>query len=402
MQNEKTLLVAAFAMIATAMPALAAGVAIPSVDAPPINAQFGVQYNSNVSGSSGALAAARGLTKADEIFSPALAVNYAKQLGIFSFGLQGTGGYDFYASNTILNRERIGVQGGATTLLSGCQLTARGSYQRRQSDLADLNVITTKNTQEDVVAGFDGVCNGFGRLVPSVSVQESWSNNSAPILFSSDYQSLSASGGLLYGAGSLGDISLTGQYIDTQFQNRLIPLFGGSQEDGYKVYSGGVHYEKDLDAAFRVALSLAETSLSYDGIAQNFSGVTYDATLFYHPDSRFQAQINFARRTSPSNYLNAAYSVDQTLQGDASYRLTARLKAGLGASNKRQSFAGADLNFATDLTKQSVTSFYGSLGFNITSRMNLDLTARHDQRHADLAGYSYAATMVGLTLSQAF
>jgi hypothetical protein len=397
MRKENTLLVAALAMAVTTMPALAAGVAIPSVDAPPINAQFGVQYNSNVTGSSGAIAAARGLTKADEIFSPALAVNYAKQLGIFSFGLQGTGGYDFYASNTILNRERIGVQGGATTLLSGCQLTARSSYMRRQSDLADLNVANTKNTQEDVVAGFDGVCNGFGRLVPSVSVQESWTNNSAPLLFSSDYQSLSVSGGLLYGAGSLGDISLTGQYIDTQFQNRLIPLFAGSQEDGYKVYSGGVHYEKDLDAAFRVALSLAETSLTYDG-----TGVTYDATLFYHPDSRFQAQVNFARRTSPSNYLNAAYSVDQIIQGDASYRLTARLRAGLGVSNKRQSFAGADLNFATDLTKQSVTSFYGSLGFNITSRMNLDFVARHDQRHADLAGYSYAATMVGLTLSQAF
>ena len=89
-------------------------------------------------------------------------------------------------------------------------------------------------------------------------------------------------------------------------------------------------------------------------------------------------------------------------RADASYRLTARLRAGLGVSNKRQNFAGADLNFATDLTKQSVTSFYGSLGFNITSRMNLDFVARHDQRHADLAGYSYAATQVGLTLSQAF
>jgi hypothetical protein len=399
MRSEKTLLAtAAMAMMVTAMPALAAGVTIPGADAP----QIGVQYNSNVAASSGAIAAARGLTRADEIFSPALAVNYSKQLGIFSFGLQGTGGYDFYASNTILNRERIGVQGGATTQLSGCQLTARSSYMRRQSDLADLNVITTKNTEEDVVAGLDAVCNGFGRLVPSVSVQESWSNNSAPVRIASDYQSLSAQGSLLYGAGSLGDISLTGQYVDTQFQNRLIPLFAGSQEDGYKVYSGGVHYEKDLDAAFRVALSLSETSLSYNGLNLNFSGLTYDATLSYHPDSRFQVQALFARRTSPSNYLNAAYSVDQVLQADATYRLTARLRAGLGASNKRQNFAGADLNFATDLTKQSVTSFYGSLGFNITSRMNLDFVARHDQRHADLLGYSYAATQVGLTLSQAF
>jgi hypothetical protein len=34
--------------------------------------------------------------------------------------------------------------------------------------------------------------------------------------------------------------------------------------------------------------------------------------------------------------------------------------------------------------------------------MNLALYARHDQRHADLAVYSYAANQIGLTLSQAF
>ncbi|MGZ5925677.1 MAG: hypothetical protein ACXWLJ_03285, partial [Rhizomicrobium sp.] len=151
-----------------------------------------------------------------------------------------------------------------------------------------------------------------------------------------------------------------------------------------------------------VALSLSQTSLSYDGLGLNFSGLTYDATLSYHPDSRFQVQASYARHTSPSNYFNAAYSVDQILQGDISYRLTSRLKAGLGVSNRRQNFVGSDLNLATDLTKQSITSFNASLGLNITERMNLALFARHDQRHADLAAYGYAATQVGLTLSQAF
>ncbi len=402
MRSEKTLLGAAIAIMVTAMPAWAAGVAIPGADAPPINAQIGVTYNSNVAGSSPAFASLRGLTRSDEIFSPALQVNYSKQLGIESFYLQGTGGYDFYASNTILNRERIGVQGGAVTQLSPCQFTVRGSYMRRQSDLEDLNVITTKNTAEDVVAGLDVVCSGFGRLVPSASVQQTWSDNSAPILFTSDFQSLSAQGSLAYSAGNWGNISLIGAYVDTQFQNRLIPLPTGFQKDGYKVYSGGVHYEKDLDAALHVAASLSETSLSYDGLGLNFSGLTYDGSLTYTPDSRFMAEVSFARHTSPSNYLNAAYSVDQILQGDVSYRLTSRLKAGLGVSNRKQNFVGSDLNSATDLTKQSVTSFNGSLGFNVTERMNLALYVRHDQRHADLAAYSYAANQIGLTLSQAF
>jgi len=316
--------------------------------------------------------------------------------------VQGTGGYDFYANNTILNRERIGVQGGASTQLDACQFTARGSFMRRQSDLQDLNIGPVNNTEEDVTAGLDVTCAGFGRLIPSASVQQTWATNTAPFRASSDYQTLSASGSLMYQAGNWGDISLIGQYSDTQFQNRFIPLFSTFREDGYTVYSGGVHYEKDLDAVFKIAVSLSETSLNYNGAAQNFSGLTYDARLTYHPGSRIEATAYFGRLTNASNRLDAAYSVDQILQGDLSYRLTARLKAGLGVLNKKQNFGGANLIFATDLTKQSVTSFYGSLGFNVTSRMNLAFIARHDQKHGDLAGYNYASTLLGLTLSQSF
>lgn len=402
MRMDKAFLVAAAATLLAGGPALAAPVAIPAPDAPPINLQMGIQYHSNVSGSSAAFSSARGLSRSDVIFSPAAAINYSKQLGLLSVFTQGTVGYDFYANNDILNRERIGVLGGAAVQLDGCQLTGRGTYMRRQSDLEDLNVGVAKNTEEDIIAGADVVCNGFGRLVPSVSVQQTWANNSANTRFSSDYEAFSVSGALMYQAGSFGDISLIGQYLDTDFQNRLIPVFAGFQNDGYKVYSGGLRYHRELGATFDVTASVSETSLDYGGVAQNFSGLTYDATLAYHPDSRLLLTAYFARQTNASNRLGAAYSIDQIIQGDASYRLTSRLRAGLGVSNKHQKFAGADLIFATDITKQSVTSFYGSLGFNITSRMNLAFIARNVQRHADVAAYSYADNQVGLTLSQSF
>jgi hypothetical protein len=286
--------------------------------------------------------------------------------------------------------------------MSGCQLTPRVSYMRRQSDLQDLTVVITKNTAEDISVGMDVVCNGFGRLVPSASVQQTWSNNSSSGLLSSDYQSFSAHAGLGYQAGSFGTISLVGQYADTQYDNRFVPLVASLQRDGYKVYSGGVHYEKPLGATLEIGASVYQTSLSYDGLGSNFSGITYDGTITYRPDSRLDLTAHFGRQTSPSNYLNAAYSIDQILSADAHYRVTSRLLAGLGVSNTKQNFEGSNLIFATDLTKQSVTSFYGSLGFNVTSRMNLAFVARNVQRHADLAAYNYADNQIGLTLSQAF
>lgn len=402
MRIEKAIFATAVALIVNAAPALAAGVAIPAADAPPINVQLGIRYDSNVAASNGALASSRGLQQEDEIFSPAVAVNYSKQLGSLAFFTQGTLGYDFYANNDILNRERIGVLAGVSAQMSGCQLTPRVSYMRRQSDLQDLNVAITKNTQEDVTVGMDVVCNGFGRLVPSASVQQTWATNSTGALFSTDYQSFSANAGLGYQAGSFGTISLVGQYGDTQYDNRFIPLLPALHRDGYKVYSGGLHYEKPIGGTLEIGASIYETSLSYDGLGLNFSGITYDATATYHPDSRFDVTAHFGRQTSPSNFLNAAYSIDQILSADAHYRLTSRLTAGVGASNKLQKFQGANLISATDLSKQSVTSFYGSLGFNVTSRMNLSLIARNMHRHADLGAYSYTDNQIGLTLSQAF
>src|SRR5689334_9727859 len=128
MRIEKAIIVAAAALVVNAMPALAAPVAIPAADAPLINLQMGVRYDSNVAASNGAFATARGLSREDEIFSPSVGINYAKQLGSFGFFTQGTLGYDFYANNDRLNRERIGILAGVTTQMAGCQLTPRTSY----------------------------------------------------------------------------------------------------------------------------------------------------------------------------------------------------------------------------------------------------------------------------------
>ena len=237
-----------------------------------------------------------------------MAVNYTKQLGALAFFTQGTVGYDFYANNDILNRERIGILAGVSAQMSGCQLTPRTSYMRRQSDLQDLNVGVTKNTQEDVSVGLDVVCNGFGRLIPSASVQQTWATNSSNSLFSTDYQSFSANAGLGYQAGSFGTISLVGQYADTQYDNRFIPFLSSLHRDGYKVYSGGLHYERPIGATLEVGASVYQTSLSYDGLGLNFSGITYDGTVTYHPDSRFDVTAHFGRQTSPSE--RGSYDVD--------------------------------------------------------------------------------------------
>ena len=78
------------------------------------------------------------------------------------------------------------------------------------------------------------------------------------------------------------------------------------------------------------------------------------------------------------------------------------LKLGLGASDNRQAYQGAALRPGVDLTRESVKSFFGTIGYNVTPNLSVNLGINQDQRHADVAGYSYASTRFSLSVSQAF
>jgi hypothetical protein len=193
----------------------------------------------------------------------------------------------------------------------------------------------------------------------------------------------------------------------------LTPL--GTQEDGYKVYSGGLHLVHHFGSEVDFLISSSETSLrSHSAASSNFDGITYDSSLIYRIGPRFQTTLAFSRKVNPSNrldpnfsiqsnsFLDASYSIAQTYQAEADYHITSRFLVGFGASDTKSAFKGAALVPGFDLAKESVKSFFGSLGFNITPELSVHLTANQDQRHADVIGYSYASTRFGLSISQAF
>src|ERR1700755_3164540 len=122
--------------------------AAPSPETPPVTVLFSGTYFSNIAASSAAFAAARGLTRADVLYAPALNVNLVQPMGGLSLFLAWQAGYDIHQKNSILDRERLNLQAGADAQLEGCTATPSGSYSRFQSDLADLSVVATKNTQE--------------------------------------------------------------------------------------------------------------------------------------------------------------------------------------------------------------------------------------------------------------
>ncbi|HWY60338.1 MAG TPA: outer membrane beta-barrel protein [Rhizomicrobium sp.] len=376
---------------------------VPDPNIPPIRAQADIVYNSNVTASSRALATQNGLALADQIYTPSLDVNFVRQLGLDSFSLVGQGGYDFYQRNTILNRERLNAQSAFAAQLDGCQVTLQGSFSRAQSTIQNLTIATVNDTVEDISGGLKGVCNQTGRLVPSVSVTQDWTTNSALQLLTSDARSTATQGSIMYRNSPLGDISLLGQYTEAQFPHRLLPTALGLREDGYKLYSGGLQLEHHFGSDVDFSISVSEDSLkSNSRIGPKFNGITYDSSLVYRIDTRLQARLGFSRKTNPSNLLNASYSIAQAYSAEADYHLTSRLLSTLGASQTRSDLNGFALVPGVDLTRESVKSFFGTLRFDITPLLSVNLTANQDQRHADVIGYTYASTRFGLSISQAF
>jgi hypothetical protein len=266
-----------------------------------------------------------------------------------------------------------------------------------------LSVLITKNTEETLTGSFDGVCNQTGRLVPSVTVTQTWDDNDNLTLETSDYRTFSTQGSILYREPLLGDVSLFGQYVQTRFPHRLFATASGVKADGYTTYVGGAKVDHHFGSQLDFQFSLSDTSLRSDsGFSPNFNGITYNAVLTYQVGPRLSLVGEATRETNPSNRLDAAYSIGEVYSASANYLLTTELKLGLGASDNREAYKGAALRPGIDLTRESVKSFFGTLGYNITPNLSVNLGINQDQRHADVAGYSYASTRFSLSVSQAF
>ena len=376
--------------------------AVPDPASPPVTVLFSGTYFTNVAGSSETFAAARGLKRNDVLYSPSVNLNLAEPMGGLSLFATGQAGYDIHQRNSILDRERLNLSAGANAQVAGCTATPSAGYSRFQSDLADLSVIATKNTQEIVIGELDVTCGQFGRLVPSGSFTQTWAGNSALPYKPSDYRSTAGNGSLAYNAGSIGEISLIGEYAQTTYPHRAILGTAGLQSDGYDHYSAGIHYQRPIGGSLEFGASLSQTWISYQGIGNNFSGITYDASLTYHASPRLNLSVLASRQTLPSNYLNAAYSVAESYSATAAYKLSTRLSASIGATSTHSNYTGAALLTGVDLTSQTYQSFYGSLAYTLSPSFNVSLTAGQDQRHADVLGYSYSGAHIGLSLSKSF
>ena len=372
-----------------------------------------VLYDSNVTGTSAALAAQRGLNLSDIVVSPGVHFDLARPIGRETVYLQGSAGYDFHLKNSILNRESLDIRPGVLGQFGRCQTGLGGDYTRAQSDLAELALtpaglpspIQEQNVLEVKQIAVNASCGTAAGLAPNVSVSETWTSNSSVIEQFTNSKTFSVSGGIGYRRPVLGSISLFGSYSHTDYPDRsgALSLAVGSLADAFETVSGGVTYTRSIGSRLQGTASVSFTKLSTSGTTRpGFQGITYSGGLTYQASTRLQFSGNINRATTPSNRLNSTYSIEELYSGRASYLLSRRITVSTGASLAHNTYDGVPFPLGFDLTDEKIYTVYGDVTLQLNRRISLDLNVEHLQRNANFPGLSYPDTRVGLTARARF
>jgi hypothetical protein len=357
-----------------------------------------VQYDSNIARSSREAAAARGLTVADELFTPSGDFTLARQFGRQILFVQGNASYVFHDHNSILDRENIDVTGGVNAHLARCQEIVTGGYQIQQADLADVSRQIVANVVETKSVGMTADCGRATGLAPTVTVNQTWRDYSAVGYAGNNANTTAVSAGLAYRRPALGSLSLFGSYSSTDFPDR--PLSPVTTETfGYEFYSVGLTYERRLGGRIQGIASVSYSELDGNSpTLPGFRGVTFSVDVTYQMRPRLVLHASASRATTPSGRIGSDYSVDEIYQADVTYSVGSRLSFGVTGVHKSQDFHGDTVGPPLDLTHSIIDSAFATATFHLNRRISFILNAGDEERSANFPGESYSSTRVGLTV----
>ena len=360
-----------------------------------------VLYDSNLLRRPSGQGEIEGFERDDFRITPGLSVDILLPISRQSVFLTGTVGYDFYARNTQLNRERMALVGGANLSAGGgCSSQITGSYSRAQSDLADLFVVgDLKNTEERRGIGARLTCGGAIGLTPGLGFRHETVKNSDVSRQRSDYTTNSYEADIGYSRPTFGRLAVFGRYTDSSYPNRA---FLGI-EDGVETYSTGVSFQREIGSRLRGSISGGYTWVKpkLPGTPE-FSGVSYSADIIYIPSERLQLAIGFSREAQLSNLLDISYSITESYHFDGTYAFGSDLELSFGTSYSTRDFELSPA-FPPLVPQTGDKTYLTHVGLSRqwNDRLSSALDVSQERRDSNNPFLDYKSTRVGLTLSLA-
>jgi hypothetical protein len=369
-----------------------------------VDARLSAYYDTNVARTSEAVAAARGLEKDDYVVTPMLAANIVQPIGQQALFLDGLVGYDFHANNKILDRRRYNVTGGATGVVGPCRPIVYGNYRVLQSDLADLNLTSTENTQTSKGIAAGATCGRGVGVGGSLTVQRVDVKNSADRLTVQDYTAETLFASVNYGNPNLVNAALFYSHASNEYPNRIIP--GRPVGDGFFTDTVGLRLDRRFGSRLSAGAAVSGTRLKREFAPapqkQKINATTYQADATYRAGNRLVLSVNAARNVRPSDRPGKLYDIAEQLEGSARYRLGSRFSVTLGHLYSDVASNVDTLAVGAVVTNSITNSTYGQIEFRRVGNGSLTFDVRHERRNTNLPSFDYTSTRVGLTAAYSF
>lgn len=370
-----------------------------------IGASGEIIYDDNATRSNGERARLRGLSKDDFIFRPGATIDVLLPFGRQALAVGGTVGYDFYANNSRLNRERIALDANAALQFAQCNGSIYGSFARQQSDLADLTfgpgALDITNTSTVSSLGASASCGRQIGFRPTASITFTRGRNSDERRQFSNNNSTSISGGVTYARPVLGTFTLFGSYTRSTFPDRG-RLFG-FPDDGFESKAVSGRFERQIGSRMTGSIEAGYSNVtSKRAGVPAFSGLTGAISLNVRATDRIQASISASRAASASNTFAANYSINTSVGLEASYAVSDRLVLSAGGVYASRDLRGEVPVFGPTIGGDETVSIHADAGYRLNDRIRLGLALNRVDRSAENRIYDFASNRVSLSARLGF
>lgn len=341
-----------------------------------------------------------GPDEGDVRISPGLDVDISLPIGRQRVFLSGFAGYDFYASNSRLDRERILLDGGADLRVVGSCLTAiNASLARLQGDLANgLSLFSLPNTEERTAIGADVTCGRNPGLQPSVGYTHQRVKNSNRSFNRTNSTSDSFRASLAFARPTFGALSVYGTHSNARYDDRipLAPGIPAGLREGIETYGVGIRYQREIGARLRGTISAGYTWVNPKLGGPRFRGADYSAGVNYRASERLAINLDARRRAELPNLINALYAITDSVQLSATYRLNPRVSLNLGSSYQYRKLKSSEIFVGQPLfaTRDELLLLNAGAGYDVGQRLRLNLGFTHQQRRSDNDLFRYNANQI--------
>lgn len=350
-------------------------------------------HDSNLARSSREVAELRGLERSDFRYSPGVDLQIQRQLSRQLLFLSADIGYDFHRRNTQLNRHRLLIEAGARLQFSRCTGNLVAGYSSKQSEIGDLlDLADVRNLERTRSLGFDARCGGPIGLVPSFGFDRSVTENDSDIRRRSDNRSTSATFGLAYARPSFGSLGLNSTFTKVRYPHRDVLPDDALTDDGYRVTTIGIRYERDFGTRINGSVSLNHTKVRPNGSTRPFSGITASGGINFVVTPALKARLDFSRDVRPANDLGGSYNIVRSVAAQADYALGSRISLSAGASQEDRNIRGGDGLSLVRLDNERRRSVFGRVAYKRGERASTDFELRHEVRTADPSIFNYTST----------